>query len=110
MLVVFSDLLRTLMRREDTISRIGARTLGVLLPAATPDRAVSACKRLVEVLAEVRQSVQPGSLAITASAGISRIGVSSDDTVRRAEFALFVARARGRNCFELDEWLPTPWR
>ena len=109
-LVVFSDLLRTLMRHEDIISRIGARTLGVLLPNTKPDRAVDACRRIIDVLSEIRATLQPESLAITASAGVSRIGRSCDDTVRRAEFALFIARAKGRNCLELDEWTRSPWR
>ena len=41
------------------------------------------------------------SLSITASAGLSRIATSLDDTVNRAELALSLAKARGRNRLEL---------
>jgi len=108
-LVVFSDLLKTLMRREDTISRIGGRTLGVLLPRTPAERALEACREIIDVLGEARRSLDPDSLAITASAGVSRIRVSSDDTVRRAEFALYVAKTKGRGCLELDDWASSPW-
>ena len=41
-------------------------------------------------------------LAVTASAGLARIEGSLDLTLKRAELALFHARAKGRNRLEID--------
>jgi diguanylate cyclase (GGDEF)-like protein/PAS domain S-box-containing protein len=108
-LVAFSDLLRKAMRRDDIISRIGTRTLGVLLPRTTPERALAACRQIIEVLAEIRDDACSNCLAITASAGVSRIHGTSDDTVRRAELALFQAKSRGPNQVEFDDRARLPW-
>lgn len=101
-LVVFSDLLRTMTRQDDIISRIGGECLGILLPRITPDEAEAVCQRIIATLSELRRDVGAGSFAITASAGVSRINDSLDDTIKRAELALFLAKAKGRNRLEME--------
>ncbi|WP_235829427.1 GGDEF domain-containing protein [Croceicoccus estronivorus] len=101
-LVVFSDLLRTMTREEDIISRIGGECLGVLLPGVTPEDAEAICQRIVSTLSELRKDAGGGNFPITASAGVSRINDSLDDTMRRAELALFLAKAKGRNRLEME--------
>lgn len=108
-LVVFAELVRSMMRSEDIISRIGGESLGVLLPSATPDQAETICQRIVATLTEMRRAAGPEGLAITASAGVSRIATSLDDTIRRAELALFFAKAQGRNRLEMDSGKGFPW-
>jgi diguanylate cyclase (GGDEF)-like protein/PAS domain S-box-containing protein len=108
-LVAFSDLLRTLLRREDIISRVGGRCLGVLLPGTRPEEAGDLCQRVVDTLTAIGHEAQPGTISITASAGVSRIGNSLDDTLNRAELALFLAEAKGRNRLELDDWAQPEW-
>lgn len=104
-LVVFANLLRELLRAEDIISRIGSERFAVLLPRATPDQAEAVCARVIATLAEVRQKVGESRFAITASASVARIGDSLDSTIERAEMALFVAKAKGRNRLELEKAL-----
>lgn len=108
-LVIFSELMRSMMRPEDIISRIGGESLGVLLPNVTPDQAEAICQRIVATLTEMRRAAGPDGLAITASAGVSRIATSLDDTIRRAELALFFAKAQGRNRLEMDNGKAFPW-
>lgn len=108
-LVVFSDLLRTMMRSDDIISRIGGESLGVLLPRAQPDQAEAICARVITALSEIRQTSGSNALSITASAGVARIDESLDNTFKRAELALFFAKAKGRNRLEMDEGLRFPW-
>jgi diguanylate cyclase (GGDEF)-like protein/PAS domain S-box-containing protein len=108
-IVVFSDLLRTMMRSDDIVSRIGGESLGVLLPRATPDQAEAICARVITTLSEIRQTAGSKPLSITASAGVARIEGSLDDTLKRAELALFFAKAKGRNRLEMDEGLRFPW-
>ena len=53
------------------------------------------------------RSIRPAassSSSRAASAGISRIGNTLDDTINRAELALFLAEAKGRSRLETDEW------
>ena len=103
-LVAFSDLLRTLMRHEDIISRIGGRCLGVLLPGTGEEQARALCQRVIDTLSDIGREARPGTISITASAGIARIGNTLDDTINRAELALFLAEAKGRSRLETDEW------
>jgi len=107
-LVVFADLLRAMMRHDDIISRIGGDCLAVLLPGATPRDAECICRNVVETLSDVSRAGGNG-MHITASAGLARIGRSLDSTMKRAELALFHARATGRNRLATEQ-LPSSWR
>lgn len=100
-LVVFSGMLRTLLRAEDIISRIGGESIAVLLPGATPDQAEAICQHVTATLAEINAISGDNGLPITVSVGVSRIGRSLDSTIRKAEVALFLARAKGRNRVEM---------
>lgn len=101
-LVVFADLLREMLRSDDIISRIGSERFAVLLPRTSIEQADAICSRVVRTLAELRQKVGKSRFAITASASVARIGISLDSTIERAEMALFVAKAKGRNRLETE--------
>lgn len=101
-LLAFSDLLRSLMRAEDIISRISGEKLSVLLPHVSAAEAEAICRRIIAALAEIRSSAGADSFPITASAGITPIGGTLDTTLKRAELALFLAKAKGRNRLEID--------
>lgn len=101
-LVTFSNVLRTRLRAQDIISRVGGESLGVLLPEASPAQAEAVCRRIIAALPEKGRIAGAAGLPITASAGIARISDSLDDTLKRAEMALFYAKARGRNRLEVD--------
>lgn len=100
---VFADLLRELLRSEDIISRIGSERFAVILPRVTAAEAEGICRRVVTTLAELKQTVADGSFAMTASGSVARIGISLDSTIERAEMALFVAKAKGRNRLEMEK-------
>ncbi|MEE4453271.1 GGDEF domain-containing protein [Novosphingobium resinovorum] len=102
-LTVFADLLREMLRTEDIISRIGSERFAVILPRVTPAEAEGICRRVVTTLAELKQTVGDGSFAMTASASVARIDTSLDSTIERAEMALFVAKAKGRNRLEMEK-------
>lgn len=101
-LEVFAELLRAMTRRDDIISRVGDECLAVLFPGSAPERAEDTCRRIVGTLAGIGDEAGPGALAFTASAGIARIGTSLDETIRRAELALILARAKGGGQLEID--------
>jgi diguanylate cyclase (GGDEF)-like protein/PAS domain S-box-containing protein len=108
-LVAFSEVVRSHLRAQDTISRIGGDSLGVLLPGASPEQAEAICARIVGVLSEKRPIAGVGNVSLTASAGVARIEGSVDDTLKRAEMALFFAKSNGRNRLEMDGKLQRRW-
>lgn len=101
-LVAFADLLRALTRGADIISRIGGESFGVLLPRTALDEAEDIARDVVNTLAQSSAGASPDGLTITVSAGVAVIGPTLDDSIRRAELALAVAKARGRNRVHVD--------
>ncbi|MCJ2183396.1 GGDEF domain-containing protein [Novosphingobium sp. 1949] len=101
-LCIFADLLREMLRSDDIISRIGSERFAVLLPRTSAEQAEAICSRVVTTLADLRQKVGDCQFAITASAGVAQIEGSLDSTMERAEMALFVAKAKGRNRLEME--------
>ena len=97
----FAQLLRTLTRADDIISRIGGESFAILMPDTTPETAGALCREIVQTLAQIG-SVTGGDCApITASAGVARIGDTLDETIKTAELALTIAKAKGRNRVEV---------
>jgi diguanylate cyclase (GGDEF)-like protein/PAS domain S-box-containing protein len=109
-LVAFADFLRALTPCEDVISRIGGESLGVLLLRKSARQAEAICEQIIDTLREIGPSVGPdNNFAVTASVGIARIDGSVDDTIRRAELALFFAKTKGRGCVEISKDAGQPW-
>ncbi len=117
-LTTVAKLLRSLMRKDDIISRIGGERFAVLLSRATPDQAEALCQRVVLTLAEMSGPEGVDGPRATVSAGIARIKTTLDDTMTRADAAVVVAKAKGRNRLEMEagsqarlRWSPgaVPW-
>lgn len=102
-LVVFADLLRTVLRHEDIVSRICGERFAVLLPEVEPGEAMEICDPVIATLADIRRLTGTGDLAISASAGLCPIASTLDLTLKRAELALFFAKAKGRGRLEFGE-------
>lgn len=100
MLRSFAALLRSLTRSDDIVSRIGGERFGVLLPGLDESESSMLCQPVIETLAQLGQSATQHDFAVTTSAGIAPIGHSVDRTMKRAEVALFLAKARGRSRIE----------
>ncbi|MBS0482430.1 MAG: GGDEF domain-containing protein [Proteobacteria bacterium] len=100
LLRAFADLLRNASRREDIISRLGAERFAVLLPQCGTEAARDLCQGVIEMLADMNHETR--GHALSASCGVAPITGSVDQTVRRAEFALFLAKAKGRSRVEIS--------
>ncbi|WP_296679315.1 sensor domain-containing diguanylate cyclase [Novosphingobium sp.] len=99
LLRAFADLLGNLTRSEDILSRVGGERFAVLMPQIDPLSAREACEPVIETLAALGHGTI--DFAITASCGVTRIATSVDQTVKRAELALFMAKAKGRSRVEI---------
>lgn len=100
LLIAFAGLLRAMTRSDDIISRVGGERFAVILPALAPAAAVAACLPVVETFAEAGRAALSGTFAVSTSVGVAEIALSADHTVRQAELALFLAKAKGRSRIE----------
>ncbi|WP_423142110.1 diguanylate cyclase domain-containing protein [Parablastomonas sp. CN1-191] len=98
LLISFANLLRSLLREGDVIARVGGERFAVMLPNATADEAERVCSRIVSEMSDIGA----GTVSITASAGVSRIAGTLDETMKNADRAVVVAKAKGRNRVELE--------
>jgi len=108
-LLAMTDLLRAMMRSRDIISRIGGESFAVLLPGTTLEEAQAICQPVITTLSELSRTEGFRNPPITASAGLARIGTSLDGALKKAEQALFFAKATGRDRLEIDCDRRFPW-
>jgi len=100
LLRAFAGLLRAMTRSEDIISRVGGERFGVIMPGMVPEAAAEACAPIVETLAEAGGAALGDNFVLSTSVGIAGIACSTDSTVKQAELALFMAKAKGRSRIE----------
>ncbi len=100
LLRAFADLLASLTRCDDILSRVGGERFAVLMPQIDPISARDVCEPIIETLAALGQGTR--DCAVTASCGVTPLGGSVDQTIKRAELALFMAKAKGRSRVEID--------
>jgi len=102
----FSEVARASVRSVDTVARWGGEEFLILMPEADVSHAFEAMERLREciaVLSVTREQGDMGNMHFTFSAGVAghRLGESVDDTIVRADRALYNAKAAGRNRVEI---------
>ena len=102
MLIAFAEFVRSSVRDSDIISRIAGESIGVILTGVDSAQADAICSRIVADIAEISRGHGTDNIPVTASAGRARIATSADDTLRRAELALTLAKAKGRNRLEIE--------
>lgn len=95
----FAALLRRQLRPADAVGRIGGEEFLLLLPNATLDGAVQTLRRVRQMIAESTQAAALPLPAYGFSAGLATAqpGDTVDTLTRRADEALYRAKAEGRN-------------
>lgn len=95
-----ATLIRSQLGERDILGRWGGEEFIVIVHTEPPDGAEQFADRVRTL---VNASVHPIAGAVTVSAGIARwaVGQEFDDVLRRADRALYRAKARGRNCTEV---------
>lgn len=88
------------VRPYDIVGRIGGEEFIIVAPASPAQEAVSLAKRIISAIS--REIVGEGTVrvTVTASAGVAVINTHDtdiDDLLRRADRALYQAKAEGRN-------------
>lgn len=100
-LVLFAELLRTQVRNGDTAARIGGEKFAAILPRATPDQAEAVSLRILSGFSSTTRAIDGAIVRCTASAGVSALAGSADETLRAADLALYLAKAKGRDRLEM---------
>lgn len=99
-LVWVAERMSSCLRDGDAVGRLGGEEFVVLLSGADSGVAVKAGERIRRALADSTIATRAGHIRITASVGIAT-RIPSDETsssiLGRADEALYVAKAAGRN-------------
>lgn len=96
---------RTALRNADLVGRYGGEELIALLSGSGPAAAAEAAERVRAAVDGIRLEELP-ALRVTASLGVAATrapGEEVDSVFRRADLALYRAKARGKNRVETDE-------
>lgn len=95
MLRAFADLMRTVLRRDHILGRIGGETFAVLMPGSEPAEAEGIAADFVTTFAGLSCGEAGEAGPVSVSGGVAPIGRSVDATLLEADAALVRARARG---------------
>ncbi|WP_423604553.1 diguanylate cyclase [Sphingomonas sp. MS122] len=98
-LLSFADVMRANLRGEDVIARMGGEEFAILFPTLSASAALAACERLRHALEITDVATAAGSFRVTVSIGLAPMhaDVPADELMRRADAALYRAKAAGRN-------------
>jgi diguanylate cyclase (GGDEF)-like protein len=95
----FATLLTATFREVDVVARVGGEEFAVLLPSTGLDGAAAVAERL-RLLTSRPIEVDGVTIVFTVSAGIATTddhAMSLDALIKRADLALYAAKAAGRN-------------
>jgi diguanylate cyclase (GGDEF)-like protein/PAS domain S-box-containing protein len=95
-----ASLMRQELRKIDTLGRLGGEEFGIILPNADLAAAEIFAERLRKVVAESPVEYLGHAIPLTISIGVTEIKAndnSADDTLMRADRALYRAKELGRN-------------
>lgn len=99
-LIDFAVRIKSVLRPTDIVARWGGEEFLVMLPFIETNELLRVAERLREGIAEAPFSIPNGLLAVTVSIGCTMVGREDggfEDGTRRADAALYRAKAQGRN-------------
>lgn len=101
----FAELLRASQRRTDLAGRLGGEEFALLLPGTGIDSARQLAERLRERVAASPAPGDGGDVGLTVSVGVASLRASDtspDDALKRADGAMYRAKAAGRDRVEIE--------
>jgi diguanylate cyclase len=98
-LVHLAEVVRTVMRPQDMLARYGGEEFVIVLPDTGLAAGVEAMQRLQRELTKNFFLKDNEKLLITFSAGVAQMAASEDsqDTINRADQAMYLAKRQGKN-------------
>ena len=101
-LVSVAERLRSSVREQDQVFRVGGDEFVVLLPGTRTDDAVPVAQRIIAAIAEPFELAGHGRLDIGVSIGAATFpndGATVDDLLRAADIAMYRAKRQGKGRF-----------
>ncbi len=101
LLIQLAQRLKSVLREEDTLSRMGGDEFIFVLPGTDADGAAHVAEKLLEMVAKPYQ-IRQYELTVTPSVGIAMYpadGTDFDRLYQCADVAMYRAKKDGRNCF-----------
>lgn len=98
-LKMFTATVQGLLRASDRLGRLGGEEFALLLPETDREGAMLLAERLRQALSEIEVSSEGRSFSFTTSIGVAarRDDEGPEDTLKRADAALYEAKEGGRN-------------
>lgn len=94
--------LKQRLRQTDTVARLGGDEFAVLLTQTDPDQVQVVADQVVKVLRQGADMPPDPAVRITASVGVAMIkNLGNLEVLAFADWAMYEAKATGRNCFEM---------
>lgn len=99
-LKIFTEVCRQEIRESDILGRLGGEEFGLMLPETTIQHAQVLAERIRKATATIKIPVDDRMTGITVSIGLVELSpedASISAVLRRADLAMYQAKARGRN-------------
>jgi len=99
-LQTFASVARSCLRDDDVLARYGGEEFVLLLPDTDADQFRACCERLREAFATAQPldvQLQAGHLSLSIGLTLLREGDDLDESLQRADEALYRAKGNGRN-------------
>ena len=93
-LAAVAKFLRKVLRQDDILARSGGGTFVVLMPHDMEERAKQIAEDVEHQLGRLSKEISWHGFPVSARSGVVGIGACVDTTIREAELALFLAKAR----------------
>ena len=92
--------IRSILREEDFLARIGGEEFAIILPACLGDEAMRIFKRICSTIEAMEVNYEQEVLCFTVSIGVAEVAkqdAAAEDVFKRADKALYRAKEAGRN-------------
>ena len=104
---MFADIALSELRSTDLIGRLGGEEFGAVLFGAEASSAVATAERIRRAFAASQPGGSAGDAGVSVSAGVATVAadeqIEIETLLTRADEALYVAKARGRNRVEVAD-------